>query len=811
MINKLNYLFPIAFMSNALSMTVFLICLGLVGQTEMAADVSIVQGATLALFYGLSGNARNLILNEHFSMSAKSILVARIILSIPIAYLAFWLSVNLSGVDGYLAFILILRRVVEWFGEVHLSEMERIGNHKFSRKYLVIQVTFLIVVLVWYIGKMPFPLLGLALWAISPLFLSGQFIYEALNLTLSKQNKALDWQGFLPHLGSTTIIGVTVYIFRLLIIALLGKAESGDLFTAFALGGVLGSIFVNGIGPSLAFHQKKYATRKLPILVNVALITSGTVGVLVFFVAAFKFDILAWVGKSAFFWEATGVSMIGGIVMVYAQIIRHRLLQHHEDQDLYGPDVLMNILIIAIVPFVYGLFGTQGMIWLFLFNALIAFLFYFSSEMKDKLIMSDVAFSLISGLLLLPIFFQMSGGLFRDTAIIFNSEHISSKLPISISVFACFGAILMIGSYRRANLALNVIYFTFILMIAGSVLGAHEQLGQLGDKLISLIQFILPMFGLVLAQMYEPKPASLYIEKSFLYVLVAIVPLQLLSVWLHGSVYLHPYLYVFSIYQHLQYTPVIFVSAFLIALCGLWSIPKYKKILLVLALFMAIYVAASMSILAIGLLFFGLLGCAIYYWKLNSEKLLFIVSLVVIVVGCCYLTYGKDKLLQKYTTQTEVVLDIGNSSFKSMQLPISLNEIMLDNVKDRATYWNFYIDEIFSSTQVFLIGHAERADRSKYPSAYNYYLDFIYSFGVLALLPILLMFWLTLKKIYDCRWHVFATPSLLCLSAMVLFLLIVDNSIKVSLKQPYSGIYSFFLWGLLISKLSQVTQHVSKA
>ena len=172
--------------------------------------------------------------------------------------------------------------------------MERIGNYKFSRKFLVIQVTFLIVALVWCIGKIPFPLLGLALWAIFPLFLSGQFIYEALNLTLSKQNKALDWQLLLPHLGSTSIIGVTVYIFRLLIIVLLGKSESGDLFTAFALGGVLGSIFANGIGPSLAFHQKKYVTRKLPLFVNVALITSGTVGVLVFLLPLLS--LISWLG-----------------------------------------------------------------------------------------------------------------------------------------------------------------------------------------------------------------------------------------------------------------------------------------------------------------------------------------------------------------------------------------------------------------------------------------------------------------------------------------------------------------------------------
>jgi hypothetical protein len=47
-----------------------------------------------------------------------------------------------------------------------------------------------------------------------------------------------------------------------------------------------------------------------------------------------------------------------------------------------------------------------------------------------------------------------------------------------------------------------------------------------------------------------------------------------------------------------------------------------------------------------------------------------------------------------------------------------------------------------------------------------------------------------------------ASPSLLGLALVVLFILFVDNSLKVGLRQPYPGIISFFLWGVLLSRLS---------
>jgi hypothetical protein len=49
---------------------------------------------------------------------------------------------------------------------------------------------------------------------------------------------------------------------------------------------------------------------------------------------------------------------------------------------------------------------------------------------------------------------------------------------------------------------------------------------------------------------------------------------------------------------------------------------------------------------------------------------------------------------------------------------------------------------------------------------------------------------------------VISSPEFLCLTSVVMFLLLIDNSLKVGLRQPYPGIFTFFLWGILLSKLN---------
>ncbi len=87
------------------------------------------------------------------------------------------------------------------------------------------------------------------------------------------------WVHMLPHFGSTAITGITVFVFRMVILLLVGKAYAGNLFTAFAIGGILGSVFAQALGPTLVFHAKEGLVSDIPRWLKACLLGSVGLGI----------------------------------------------------------------------------------------------------------------------------------------------------------------------------------------------------------------------------------------------------------------------------------------------------------------------------------------------------------------------------------------------------------------------------------------------------------------------------------------------------------------------------------------------------
>jgi hypothetical protein len=802
-------------------MTAFLVGLSLAGKPQIAAEVGIVQGATLALFYAFSANARSVILTPSPQISVRSLLIARLLLLVPLGGVSYYLSVVMAHAEGTLAVILILRRCVEWINELHLSVLELRGQHEPARKLVVIESLLLVVALGWTVSDAPMPLLGLLLWALLPLLMSLDFVHEML-VAADRIEEA--WHQLVPHLGSTAIIGISVYVFRLLILLILDKVTAGDLFAALAIGSFIGSVYASSLGPSMAFHEVRSGQGYFPFPLKLALYISCIVGVLLFFIAESRASAFEWTHKSSFFWGATGLSLIGGVVMVFAQRIRLRGFHQADSENAYGPDVLMNILIIAAVPYLYYTLGKEALMSLYLLSATLAFVFYFSGHpgltMGDRRLgFSNETFrTLVAVLLFFPLFFQLTGNIFHDPSFVFDSEGSLKKLPLPLSILACYGGILLLGGYKRAYLSLNVIFLSFVLMFLASVVSAQGQIINKPGKLLLLFQFILPMFALVLGQVYEGNSSNtLIFEKVVLFVLSVFVPIQLVLSWLQGYKVLSPYLYLFSIYQHLQYVAVIFICGYLLSLYSLWSVSRFKMLLVLLTPLIGIYAVASVSLLAFSAMIVGVIGFAIYRWRLGPDKLAMIVVFLVFLSSACYLPVAMSASVgvaymfsQKFAfLGAKLTPEMLRGGFtKGGELtPAELQlreELAQTPIAKRLHYWKYYAKNIVSGSKAFLFGHAERPDRTKFPSAHNYYLDFVYNFGSLAVLPLVGVLGYTLVMVFRCREAILASPSFLGLTVVVLFLLLLDNSLKVGLRQPYPGIITFFLWGLLLARIESL-------
>ncbi|SEL30177.1 hypothetical protein SAMN05216214_110106 [Atopomonas hussainii] len=786
--------FPLAFMANTFAMMLVMIGLSLFGKPVLAADFGLIHGATVALFYSFSGNARSLILAESGTIGAAGILRLRLLLLLPLSVLAFMLCIGV--VDGGWLFVLLLvvRRAAEWLAEVFLSEQELHHQGRAALRFLLIQgclgLALLLALLDGGVLAIPMTLL----WGLSPLLgcvslgLLGRALCNPMPLLPSIRL-------LLPHFGSTAVIGVSVYVFRLFILLVAGKQVAGDLFSAFALGGILGAVFSQALGPTMVRHEQRSAgPGRLMRLFNLMLVVVLLAGLgLVALVWGLP-QVLDWTHKGQLFWLAVGCSLAGGVVMVLAQRIRLRIIQDDVGGDVFGSDILANILLVASIPFVFYGLGVNALALLYLLGALLSWMFY-ASERHGLLAQRYTGwFSqrrlllLIALAIFLPLFFQLQEGIFRDPAHEFSSGGVLALLPIPLSVLACYLGMVLLGGYSQARLALLSLFFVFIGMLLTSLLLGPAGEGQ--HKLILLIQYILPMFALVLGQQFGGREdAQALVARAALLVLLAIVPLQLLATLLAGTPILSPSLRLFSIYQHLQYVPLLFVAAYVLALFGLWGRAGLDGWLQGVTLAMGAYVVLSWSLLAGLLLALGLLLFLLQQGVRDARRL--VLPLLAFAGALLALWYVRA-LLQ------------GEGS---APLPASA-DLTLRVLEGRGGYlerWTFYIDGITGSWTSALLGHARSPQRELYPSALNYYLDFAYNFGLLGLLPLVLLALYSLVAVLR-RWRTFwaATPAL-GLALVVIFMLTLDSAFKVGLRQPYSGVIMFFLWGLLLAQIARPT------
>jgi len=392
--------------------------------------------------------------------------------------------------------------------------------------------------------------------------------------------------------------------------------------------------------------------------------------------------------------------------------------------------------------------------------------------------------------MLFPLFFQPGGGVFRDRAMIFDSQGLISRLPIPISVAACLIGIALIGRIRHAWPSVAVVCSSFILMFVVSVITSG---GVDPAKLITLVQFLLPMVALVLGRLYTGIDEKLLVlSRVFLIIIWLVIPAQFVCSWLlGGSSSLWPYLYIFSIYQHLQYVPVVFASAFVVLFFTLGNEKSARKWIMLSLPLMALYLVVTGTMVGMFILLSGVaLWVYLYGRDLFSRNLLRTAGIVMLAVA---LVFAYMYEFRDYSMSKEKL-----SFFKVN----ASGDIGITPLETRSVYWRVYGRAVTGNMGSFLVGNAGSPDRSRYSSAHNYYLDFLYHFGILPFIPLLVLMAATLRGIWRRRKDIVAAPDVMGLTVVVLILLFVENMLKVGLRQPYPGIFTFFLWGILTSRLS---------
>ncbi len=210
---------------------------------------------------------------------------------------------------------------------------------------------------------------------------------------------------------------------------------------------------------------------------------------------------------------------------------------------------------------------------------------------------------------------------------------------------------------------------------------------------------------------------------------------------------------------------------------------------------MFVYAIASVSFLTIAAFVFFLAAYSFQRFR-NSQATNKLLIVGIIFLGLVVTIGGIGAYYSKAKNNTSIVGDGGQYIGKFDTLAQGK---LPTNAVERLADWKMFGSGIVESPRTFVFGHVAPMAREVRSSAHNWYIDFAYSFGLISLLPIFL---LTAYTVYlFIRQRGTLSEELHWLAAIVFYLVVIDSNFKVTLRQPYSGLFTYFLWGLLLSRL----------
>jgi hypothetical protein len=546
-----------------------------------------------------------LILARSELLPVPTILTWRLVLVAPLSIAAGWLATQAPEVALPLIAALVIRRAIEWLNEIHLSVAEVQGNRSLALWFLGGQFVLLMIVVVLLASNSHAFLPALFAWAVLPLVYTLPFLgRNVLRWEFPSRPAVLQLAG---HSGSTAVSGLSLYAFRVLLLLVLGKAVAGDLFAAIAIGSFMGTLVANVLGPSVELHRARLGGGSLPSLMRAAVVGAMVVGIAITAASQALGSTPLGLGKSVFFWRAVGLSLLGGGLMVVAQIVRLRIVGQDDAREVLGPDVLVHLALLGAVPILFLAFGPSGLEAIYLVNAMLAYGFYRSAELLRGIAKpagdsrrDTVVLWALPVFIFLPLFLQLTGNVYDAPKALSDSGGILRSLPLPISVIACSLAVLVMGRYAGAAIGYGFLFLAFALLTLSVIVSAQGHFDTATGKLLLLGQCVLPFLALPCGMQYADldRDGSV-LPKAILWLLIVLVPAQLLATWVEGESLLSHRVFVFSVYQHLQYVPVVLAIGYGIALNTLWPYPRLRAAVAIMAPIMGLYVMAALANLAI--------------------------------------------------------------------------------------------------------------------------------------------------------------------------------------------------------------------
>tara|TARA_B100000989_G_scaffold81467_2_gene58160 strand:- start:1151 stop:3529 length:2379 start_codon:yes stop_codon:yes gene_type:complete len=770
---KYFFIFP-SYVFNFFSSSALLIIIYFSKLSYLAADFGLVTSLLFLICHILSFNERSVLLSDNNLNSVNSAFIFRIQSTIILIFvsLIFFKAQNLLNLFTLSISVLIIS---QWCFEIFLIKCEITKNFRLVKIAIICSFLYILVsAFSIFNGNLNFFCIFTIFYNFTVLLFCF-FKFEKIYLIIDFSNY---YQFFLKknllsyRLTSSFFISISNFYFRYFIYILFSKEVAGSLFTFFTFGSFPASVYSLVLAPS--FLKDKINIKKLKIF-------SFAISIYFFIGLILLYLFFSNNNFSSQNFLIAGLSIIGSVIMIYSLNKRQFMIYNFKTRSFcFQLDIFYSISVICIIPLIYSINNEYLLPGGFLISSILAYIFY-GLTVKSYSIDKILIFSI---LIFIPIYVILFKNNIFDPYIyyakdpFFNASFNLNILPIPLSFFVV--AFLFILIIKKQLIESELLYILSLVVILGLTSVSLVKYNLKSENIFNLVQFAFPLTAFIIGNEFAKFPKyHLKFFKVIFFIQLFIIVFQLFDSFLLQSLTLSSNISGIGIYKHLQFISQFVAITFLVCISYLHTKEYINNVqTLCLILLTNIYLILSTSIS--GLIFIVIFSILLIFLNFKNffklgKNYVFILLIFLSII-----------LLLKFQYDAQDSYEVETTYFKIINfLPL---------LSDRISSIFYYLNAI-SNLNEFLLGKNNINESNPlFSTSFNYFVDYIYNFGFLTLLPLLYLIYAFFKKfvyyLQDPKSN-FVVYS----SFIIIVFLLVDTFIKSSLREIYVGNVFYFLWG----------------
>ncbi len=733
------------------------------GYFVLTAEIGILISLTILICQLFSGNLRSIIIADKNIRLADEMLLKRLILSIPIIIIliSFIFKNQISDISLALSISLVV--ILGWVFELMLTKFEIKKNIRSLRIHLFFSILFCLLVLFFGLIKSLF-YLKITIYLYVIFLVTLIILLLKLNITNFKfinQNKYVLTEIFKVNFISSISISLSNFLFRYFLVLFISKETAGILFACFMIGSFPGSLFNQIFGAS--FINKNVSLKKIiyPLIILSFIFILYLSSKIHFNFYDFKNYLISNTNETiiylTLFFSTIGLNFM--IIALYSR--QRRIFLSHSRDNYFIIDMFYSLSVILIIPVIYLIFGTDEIFYSlgFLLSSILALIFYISPNINLE---KDIFYKLFLIIILTPIFFIFYD---QDLQIYFLNIELLNVTSIEnsknrLTNILIFLPFILYFIMRKINN--KIVPITFVLTAIFSIISINLFRNEVTIHThLNLIQLLIPMTFLILGGVIinNKQKNILFFEYSF-YIFSTYILIFNFLFFLDIN-FMRDYIRIMS--ENILQAQDIFVLFFsFYAFLKIVNLRKNKVVSYIYILNLLIFCGIKSDLyLIIGLIFLYLF----IFIVLNKKRI--------------YLIFIPTFIFTLFIYSEEIIV----FSY---------------------TYMNSYLHYVSYSIQNFnnlFFGFNVSNEMYEQQTSKNFYLDFIYNFGLLGLMPILYLIFYTIKKI-KFQKHGYVNNEMI----FFIFFVLILPFLTLSLGDIFIGSIIYLYWSTLLSSNQQLVK-----